>query len=337
METPGKKRKKFSGWLILLILLAVWALKNFVVESFHLSSDQMAATLLKNEHIFVGKWSYGLRLPITPLAVPFFGDTLPLIRKAAYLRNWQLPCIRLGSRTAERNDIVVFNHPHPPLRITPIDRRKICIGRCVGLPGDTIVMSAGQLSVNGKPFVRPPHAVGLYLYPDSIDNTVERLLRKYGIQHIEKKTAGNNRLCFLSRFDHFRLSRELPDTGLIRPVYTSKDNIRIILPARNRVFRITPGNIAQLYPLIVLHENANVEMKNGKLYLEGRPIEYFLFKQDYYWMLSDQIEKGIDSRKFGPVPQSHLIGKGWLIWSSRDENKPFLHGFRTDRILKKVD
>lgn len=336
METL-KKTKKFWGGYILLIILAVWALKNFGIESFRISSEQMAETLLKNENILVSKWSYGLRLPQTPLALPFFHDTIPFIRRAAYLRNWQIPYIRLGDSPVRRNDVVVFNHPRPSRSITPVDRRKICISRCIGLPGDTVAMERGELRINGKPVIRSPFATGLYLYPDAAKNILNRILTKYGITSDEIRTIGRHHVCFLSRYDYSRIRAELPDTTWLRPVYTGRDNFQIVLPARNRVIRITPRNVGQLYPLILLHENEKVEKRDGKLFLEGRPLEYFLFKQNYYWMLSDQQEKGIDSRKFGPVPHSHLIGKGSVIWWSWEPHKSFLHGLRTDRIFKKVD
>jgi signal peptidase I len=100
---------------ILAILLAL-GIRTFLVEPFKIPSGSMIPTLLVGDHIFVNKFTYGLRMPIT-------GTLL----------------IPLGK--PERGDVMVFRYPDDPTQDF--------IKRCVGLPGDTIEIRADRLYVNG--------------------------------------------------------------------------------------------------------------------------------------------------------------------------------------------
>ncbi len=63
--------------------------------------------------------------------------------------------------------------------------------------------------------------------------------------------------------------------------------------------------------------------RDGKLYLDGRETTFFFFGQDYYWMLSDNVNESVDSRHLGFIPHDHIIGNAWLCWFSRDKQRIF--------------
>ena len=99
------------------VLLIVLVIRSFVFEPFRIPSGSMMPTLLQGDFIFVKKFSYGLRLPVTETKV-----------------------IETGS--PERGDVVVFRLPQNP----SINYIK----RVVGLPGDTIVYEDHRLTINGE-------------------------------------------------------------------------------------------------------------------------------------------------------------------------------------------
>ncbi len=55
-----------------------------------------------------------------------------------------------------------------------------------------------------------------------------------------------------------------------------------------------------------------------------------------YWMLSDNVNASADSRHFGYIPQSNLIGKAVFVWFSKDPVQDISSGYRWDRIFHKI-
>ena len=109
------------------VIVLVLVIRSFLFEPFRIPSDSMMPTLYDGDFIFVSKYSYGLRLPITnTLLVP--------------------------TGTPQRGDVIVFRLPPNP---------KInYIKRLVGLPGDRIrVDESNQLYVNGVPVPQEPGPV----------------------------------------------------------------------------------------------------------------------------------------------------------------------------------
>ena len=106
------------------VLLFVLVIRSFVFEPFRIPSGSIAPTLLQGDFIFVKKYAYGLRLPVTETKI--FETSSP-----------------------ERGDVVVFRLPRDP--------GTNYIKRVVGLPGDRIVYSQQRLFINGKAIaVNPP-------------------------------------------------------------------------------------------------------------------------------------------------------------------------------------
>jgi signal peptidase I len=106
------------------VIVLVLVIRSFLFEPFRIPSDSMMPTLFDGDFIFVSKYSYGLRLPVSNTLV-----------------------IPTGS--PQRGDVIVFRLPPNP---------KInYIKRLVGLPGDRIrVDSANQLYVNDVPMPQQP-------------------------------------------------------------------------------------------------------------------------------------------------------------------------------------
>lgn len=78
---------------------------------------------------------------------------------------------------------------------------------------------------------------------------------------------------------------------------------------------------------IMKETNGEAVVENGKLFIKGKEMDQFLFSEDYYWMLSDNVNDAVDSRKLGFVPASDITGNALFIWYSKDKH----------RIFRKVD
>lgn len=165
-------------WLsvVLLALICSFSIKVLFVETYKIPTPSMEETLLAGDYIFVSKLAYGPRLPETPLAIPFFHNKLPSGKKS-YSEKIQMPHKRLnGFSRIKREDIIVFNFPEGDTMVVqypgqnyyslvrqygrdyiksefdiithPVDKRENYIKRCIGLPGDTLAISHGKVTVN---------------------------------------------------------------------------------------------------------------------------------------------------------------------------------------------
>jgi signal peptidase I len=113
------------GWALLL----VFVIRSSVIEAFKIPSGSMIPTLLVGDQIFVNKFSYGLRVPLTD----WIGER---------------PLYFFRTKSPARGDIIVFKYP--------VDPDIYFIKRVVGIPGDTIEMKNKMIYVNGKPMERTP-------------------------------------------------------------------------------------------------------------------------------------------------------------------------------------
>src|SRR5690606_14046554 len=102
----------------------------------------------------------------------------------SYLEWIKLPQYRLpGISKVKREDVVVFNIPPRLLNEGidyPVDLKTNYIKRCVGIPGDTLVIKDKQVYANGNPLSNPPDMQFSY-YVTSNDAISERNLEKLGL------------------------------------------------------------------------------------------------------------------------------------------------------------
>lgn len=109
------------------------------------------------------------------------------------------------------------------------------------------------------------------------------------------------------------------------------------LPRKNAYVAITPDNILWYNQMINSHEGVRSAVIGDSLCVSGRCKKSFRFTHDYYWMSSADPKNHADSRTFGFVPETHLIGRLTRIFYSMDHTCPWYFPFRKERFLMKVN
>lgn len=110
-----KKHKKTAvrEWIDagVFAIVAATLIRTFVFEAYTIPTGSMEKTLLINDFLFVSKFSYGPRIPNTPLAMPFVHHSLPFSNSKSYVEWIKIPYTRWFPSPVTRNDVVVFNFP----------------------------------------------------------------------------------------------------------------------------------------------------------------------------------------------------------------------------------
>ena len=107
------KKSAVREWVdaAVFAIVAATLIRTFVFEAYTIPTPSMEKTLLVNDFLFVSKFSYGPRIPNTPLAMPFVHHTIPGLNTKSYVEWIHIPYTRWFASPVKRNDVVVFNFP----------------------------------------------------------------------------------------------------------------------------------------------------------------------------------------------------------------------------------
>ncbi|MES2590957.1 MAG: signal peptidase I [Bacteroidota bacterium] len=308
--------------------LAVWLITRvFIFQTFHIHTNSMHQTLVEGDYIFVNKLAYGARMPVTPLSVSFGNRHLFL--------DWiQLPYLRIpGFSTVKRNDILVFNFPGDDA--LPTDQREQYIKRCIAAAGDTVSIVQGKVLVNGKEVLEYENVLKNYRVTfegGQIDRAILKLINAEDQKH---GFSGNNLTVSLTEkmADSIRhlqhvvsVETQSLQSGYSTHIFPNTSKVKwgidnfgpLFIPKCGQQIYLNSSNLIFYKKIIEKYENNTVETRNDSTYINGEYSPFYTFKMDYYFTLGDNRNNSIDSRFWGFVPESHLIGKATgTLFSSR--------------------
>ncbi|MFX0558356.1 signal peptidase I [Maribacter sp. CXY002] len=197
-------RTALGEWVssIVFAIVAATLVHTYFIQPYVIPTGSLERTLRVGDFLFVSKFHYGARTPMTTVAAPMVHDTLPILGVKSYLNKPQLPYFRLpGFTKVKRNDIVVFSWPADTVRRffkkeagvkKPIDKKSNYVKRCVGLPGDSLEVRDGYVYIDGKQLELPDRAKPQYDYiVYSQKGVSSRLLEKIGITDFTRKYISN--------------------------------------------------------------------------------------------------------------------------------------------------
>lgn len=266
--------------------------RPFVVQAFYIPSRSMENTLMVNDHIFVNKFVYHFEKP-------------------------------------ERWDVIVFEYPKDP--------KKDYIKRLVGLPGDTIAIRDHELYVNGK------HIARRY-----VDTEVE--LQFFPPAKAESWSRGGRLSQHTLRFegDGMKINREfLIGTSSDNPVDAQVGITRIYREGRTHLVKETsyeglrqaPSYTKNFGPIYIPKKGEKVDLRsldstettfyinlmrqwfdeaityrNGMIYRGGVAQTRLKIHENLYFAMGDNRDHSEDSRAWGFVPESRLLGEAFFIY-----------------------
>lgn len=109
-------------------------------------------------------------------------------------------------------------------------------------------------------------------------------------------------------------------------------NIRsFVVPHQGDVLDIGIANIERWKNFIEREGNA-VEVRNRLVYINGTPAANYTVHDDYYFVMGDNRSNSHDSRFWGLVPESNIIGEALTVYWSNGEKPNGDFGIRWNRI-----
>ncbi len=155
---------------------------------------------------------------------------------------------------------------------------------------------------------------------------VEKMVQSPRIANVMKQIPGQETMA--------RLFPEALSANWTRANYGGAEGLWI--PKKGTALKMTEkawdiyGRTIRVY-----ENNPDAEWRDGHLFINGEQVDYYTFRQDYYFMMGDNRDNSLDSRYWGFVPEDHIVGTPWRVLISFDKDKSLFDGkIRWNRILR---
>jgi signal peptidase I len=340
-------RENLVFWAKAIVIILF--LRAFLFEPFRIPSESMEETLLVGDFLIVSKLHYGARTPNT-IGIPF---------TPFYLPGLQLPQTRLpGFSEPQRGDVAVFNYPAAQdvergviAEDVPIERRAPYIKRIVGVPGDTLAVTAKMLHVDGQPVsLAPTLKQGWTVRAAADARPTARQLDEWGIEFLpgSARTDTTGALLYevwatpgevevlLARDDVAGVEPSVYPETYRDPMFgTNRDaTVPFLIPGEG----LTVPLNAQTHPFLLdairrYERRALTATSDSTFALDGAAAASYTFAQDYYFLMGDSRDNSVDSRFWGLVPETHLVGKAVFTFLSFKGSFPFIRPTRFFRPI----
>jgi signal peptidase I len=357
-NTPKLKKSKLREWAdaLLFAVVAATIIRGLLFSAYAIPSGSMEGTELTGDYLFVSKFSYGARMPITLFSIPFTEPTIAILNNMrSYWDGVQLPYYRLpGTTEIKKGDIVVFNKPSEVDQNIPVDERTTLIKRCQATPGDVLTIVNAQVYINGKAAPNAPKAQTSYTVVTDGNQLNPQIFEDLNIEVMNQPTADTyemiipvDAIATLKSYSNIKsiTPQAAPVGQYDAEIFPSNPKFKwnldnfgpLTLPKRGMSIKLNDSTLTLYRQAIEKYENNEVNINGSTILINGKKAYSYTFKMNYYWMMGDNRHNSLDSRFWGYVPEDHIVGKAMITWFSTDSGKDMFHKVRWNRIFKPIN
>ncbi len=312
--------------LVTLIIIALM-IKATIVEIYVVPTGSMEDTILTGDMLIGNKFIYGLR---TPKKISLIWTRL----------GFDVPWTRLPKfKQVENGDVVIFEFPRDPFQKY--------VKRCIGLPGQTIEITQGDVMIDGDKmpfpeegkftkggFLPPDREQAIFPYFQGNQDNIKPFVVPYKgmiidfanvddwvstitllVQDGNEVQLGDKKFTIidpaeLARMEGFLKYKLL---GLIRPGSKNKLRYDQVSEQRRYMMEVFQENHENnLYnPWEIRFREADYEIVYNNLKINGVPVselKNYTLKHNFYFFMGDNRDNSSDSRFWGFVPDHQILG-----------------------------
>ena len=310
--------------LIILVVIAL-TIKSTLIEIYVVPTGSMENTILTGDMLIGNKFIYGMRTP-TWIGVPYtrVGFHIPWLRLPAF-------------KEVKNGDVTIFEFPRDPFQKY--------VKRCIGIAGDSISINHGTIIINSDTMLFPE--AGKYikgyiyesekvekLYPSLIgnrDNIARFVVPHKGmiidfnniddwqtiitllVQDGNEVKLGNNRFTMIDPLEVAR-THGFMKYKLLKLISSSRqvamreqqDRTRFINKL-NKEYK--EDNIVN--PWYINYGSENSSYLKNNITINGQTLNeigIYRLKNNFYFFMGDNRDSSYDSRFWGFVPETQILG-----------------------------
>lgn len=189
----------------------------------------------------------------------------------------ELPHLHLKTWGVHAGDVVVFEYPGNRDEVIPREKDVNYVKRCVAEAGDVLQIVNKQVFVNGK----------VQHYADDVIYQSDFARSGWIDPRIFPKSAPWNK-------DNYG------------PLHVPKAGDQIALSA---------SNIDQ-WQVFIEREGHSVKLASDQIVIDGKPTSTYKVQHNYLYMMGDNRDDSEDSRFWGFVPESNVVGTASVVYAS---------------------
>lgn len=206
----------------------------------------------------------------------------------------------------KRNDVIVFNHPYSRDEDTvTVNASLYLVKRVIALPGDTLEIRDAHFRVRG---VDEP--LGYLPAQDRVANDDSQDL------HLLPS----------------RMREVFPQDSSLH--WSVKEFGPLTVPAKGQTTQMDSLAYRFYRKVIAWERSRSVRLDDGHVMIGDSVIASYTFRENYYFVCGDNLDHSRDSRYWGFVPESFIVGKAARIWWSKDMKADTV---RWSRIGKEIN
>jgi len=337
VDRLSRLQYKVGEWLlaIAIAVFAIWFTHRFVYSLLTIRSTSMQPAYYSDELIVINKLAYG-----------------PAVNADNSNRYRRLS----GYSRIKRGDVIAFYFPEgdtvfqdhskeyyyfikrqvettktsnpllkSPLVYNSVSDRIPFIKRIVGLPGDTLKISEGDVWVNRRYAPSNDFAVKKFrINNKTTDSVKEKILKRayesyregddQVVEIKEKVMYENGWSIYLDKMVD-PMNRPSPYVFPFSEGYFWNGSFLgpVAIPTKGQTVQLTLTNLPLYRRIIQCYEGNTLTVDNQSVYINNKRTNEYTFKMNYYWVAGDNVSHSFDSRFWGFVPENHIIGKvSWL-------------------------